>query len=53
MTYVTESMKTGLKAYRQQAGFNYSKCRSSPMADGTIIEFSHIIQQYLIFKTIL
>ena len=29
---------------------NYSKCCSSPMAEATSIEFSHIIQQYLTFK---
>ena len=55
-TYVTESTKTGLIAYRQvlrKAGFNYLKCCSSPMAEATSIEFSHIIQQYLTFKTIL
>ena len=54
--YVTESTKTGLIAHRQvlrKAGFNYSKCCSSPMAEATSIEFSHIIQQYLTFKTIL
>jgi len=28
---------------------NYSKCCSSPMAEATSIEFSHIIQQYLTF----
>jgi len=41
-------------AYRQvlrKAGFNYSKCCSSPMAEATSIEFSHIIQQYLTFKS--
>ena len=54
--YVTESTKTGLIAYRQvlrKAGFNYLKCCSSPMAEATSIEFSHIIQQCLTFKTIL
>ena len=48
-------MKTVLIAYRQvlrKAGFNYSKC-CMPMAEATSIEFSHIIQQYLTFKTIL
>ena len=56
LLYVTESMKTSLIAYRQvlrKAGFNYSKCCSSPMAEATSIEFLHIIQQYLTFKTIL
>jgi len=46
-------MKTGLIAYRQvlrKAGFNYLKCCSSPMAEATSIEFSHI-QQYPTFKT--
>ena len=50
---VTEFMKTGLIAYRQalrKAGFNYSKCCSSPMAEDTSIKFSHIIQQYLTLK---
>ena len=54
--FVTESTKTSLIAYRQalrKAGFNYSKCCSSPMAEATSIEFSHIIQQYLTFKSIL
>ena len=55
--FVTESTKTaGLKAYRQvlrKAGFNYSECCSLPMAEASSIEFSHIIQQYLTFKTIL
>ena len=53
---MTESTKTGLIAYRQvlrKAGFNYSKCCGSPMAEATSIEFSHVIQQYLTFKTIL
>ena len=55
-TIVTESTKSGLIAYRQvlrKASFNYSKCCSSPMAEATSIEFSHIIQQCLTFKTIL
>ena len=46
--------QTGLIAYRKvlrKAGFNYSKCCSSPMAEATSIEFSHIIQLYLTFKT--
>jgi len=54
--FVTESTKTGLLAYRQvlrKAGFNYSECCSSPMAEATLsTEFLHIIQ-YLTFKTIL
>jgi len=50
---VTESTKTGLIAFREvlrEAGFNYSKCFSLPMAEATSIEFSHIMQQYLTFK---
>ena len=41
-SYVTESTKTGLIAYRQvlrKAGFNYSKCCNSPMAEARI--FTH------------
>ena len=50
---MTESTKTGLIAHRQvlrKAGFNYSKCCSSPMAEATSIEFSYIIQQHLLLK---
>ena len=53
---VTESTKTGLIAYRQvlrKAGFNYSKCGTSPMAEAKSIEVSHIIQQCHTFKPIL
>ena len=49
-------MKTGLIAYRQVlriAGFNYLKCCSSLMAEATSTEFSHIMQQFLNFKTFL
>ena len=56
MVYVTESTKTGLIAYRQilrKAGFNYLKCCSSSMAKAMSTEFSHFIQQFLTFKTIL
>ena len=55
-SFVTESTKTLLIAYRQvlrKASFNYSKCCSLPMAEAASIEFSHIIQQYITFKTIL
>ena len=49
-------MKTGLIAYRQvlrKVGFNYIKCCSSPMAEATSIKFSHMMQKFLTFKTIL
>ena len=50
---VTESMKTGLIAYRQvlkKAGYNYSKCCSPPMAEATRKQFSHIMQHTLPLK---
>ena len=55
-TFVTGSAKAGLIAYRKvlrKTGFNDLKCCSLPLAEAMSTEFSHIIQLFLTFKTIL